>query len=101
MDDRTLPMADGEAPRLLHVGGCKEIDIHSAFDLLAHEARRPEFRRRDRVGAGRKTAYQIREGIGEATGTDNLQSFGAAGRGKQNQGDKATGDTVAHLLSIP
>ncbi len=38
MDDRTLRMTDGEASRLLHVGGCKKIDIHSAFDLLTHEA---------------------------------------------------------------
>jgi hypothetical protein len=99
MDDRTLRMTDGEASRLLHVGGCKKIDIHSAFDLLTHEAGRPEFRRRDRVGAGRKTAYQIREGIREAAGADDLQSFGAPRGRKQNQSDKTAGDTVAHLFS--
>src|SRR5258708_33112421 len=101
MDDRTLRMADGEASRLLHLGGCKKIDIHSTFDLLTHEAGRPEFRRPDRVGAGRTTAYQIREGIREAAGADDLQSFGAPRGRKQSQSDETTGDTVTHLFSIP
>jgi hypothetical protein len=61
-------MTDSKTSRLPHIGGCEKIDIQAGFDLLAHQTGRPEFRRRNRISASRKTAEQIRKGVREATG---------------------------------
>jgi hypothetical protein len=47
-------MADGEAARLFHIGGSKKVYLGTGLDLLPHQTRRAEFRRRDRIGAAGK-----------------------------------------------
>jgi hypothetical protein len=61
-------MAGGEASRVFHVGGRKQVDIGPGLDLLAHEAGGPELGRCDRIRARRKAADKIGKGGGQTAG---------------------------------
>jgi hypothetical protein len=78
-----------------HVGRRKQVDIGAGFDFFAHQAGRPEFRRRDRVRARRKLAKQVSEGAREAPRAHYMQHV-CPGRRRQGQKDEDRGKAVTH-----
>jgi len=69
-------MANRQASRLEHVGRREEINVGAGFDLLAHQAGRPEFGRCDGIWARRKAAKQIGKGTGETACARHVQHGG-------------------------
>ena len=56
VDHQPIGMAGDEAARMRHVGRGEQVDVGPGFDLLAHQARRPELRRRHPIRPGREAA---------------------------------------------
>jgi hypothetical protein len=96
VDHEALRMAGREALRLPHVRGPKEIDVGARLDLLAHQARRPEFGRCHRVRAGRKPPEQVGKRGREAARSRHVQRVRHARGCKQAQRDQPNGKSVMH-----